>query len=102
MILIYISTIAIMIRWFIAASTGRFWQPAEFENVSNPDFENLKHLQNLGHFLMAEGSRRQVMELVLNGGDNTSVIPVITYLAGLFVAAVMSKQIFLNGLLIEE
>ena len=67
-----------MICRLLVESAGHFWQPAEFENVSNPDFENLKHLQNLGHFLMAAGSRIQVMELVLNGGDNTSVIPVIT------------------------
>ena len=33
----------------IAESAGHFWQPAEFENVANPYFENLKHLQNPGH-----------------------------------------------------
>ena len=34
-------------------STGHFWNPEEFENIANPDFENIKQLQNLGHFLLA-------------------------------------------------
>ena len=40
-----------MIRRSISGSVGHLWQPAEFENVANIDTENLKHLQNLGHFL---------------------------------------------------
>ena len=38
-----------MIRWSLADSSGHFWQPLEFVNVVNLDFENIKHLQNLGH-----------------------------------------------------
>ena len=52
MILTYIFAIAIMIHWLLAVSDGHFWQPAEFKNVVNPDFENLKHLQNLGFFFL--------------------------------------------------
>ena len=44
-----------MIFWFIAASAVQFWRPAIFKNVASPYFENLKHLQNLGHFLLTEG-----------------------------------------------
>ena len=55
MILTYIFAIAIMIHWLLAVSDGHFWQPAEFKNVVNPDFENLKHLQNLGHFSLTAG-----------------------------------------------
>ena len=34
-------------------SAGHIWWPAEFENVANPDFENLKHLQNPGNLTLA-------------------------------------------------
>ena len=37
-----------MIRWSLAESDGPFRQPAEFEDVENPDIENLKRLQNPG------------------------------------------------------
>ena len=40
----------------IAESNGLFWQPAEFENVANPDYTILKHLQKLGHFLLTAAS----------------------------------------------
>ena len=42
----------------LGESDGLFWQPAEFENVANPDFENLKHLQNPGHLPLTEASMR--------------------------------------------
>ena len=42
--------IIIMLCWYLAESAGHFWQPEKFENVANPDFNNLKHLQNLGNF----------------------------------------------------
>ena len=42
-------SITIIIRWFLAESAGHFWWTAEFKNVANPDFDNLKHLQNPGH-----------------------------------------------------
>ena len=45
-----------MLRWSRADSTGHFWQPAEFKNVENPDFENLKHLQNPGHLSLTAPS----------------------------------------------
>ena len=44
-----------MLYWFLSESAGYFWKPEEFENVENPDPENLKHLQNLGHFFLAKG-----------------------------------------------
>ena len=47
----------IMLRQLIGESYGHFWKPTEFENVANPDFENLKHLQNPGHLFMAKGCR---------------------------------------------
>ena len=37
-----------MLPRLLAESAGNFWQLAEFENVVDPDFENLKHLQNPG------------------------------------------------------
>ena len=33
-----------MIRLLLAESAGPFRKPAEFENVEDPDFKNLKHL----------------------------------------------------------
>ena len=49
--------ITIMLRWLLAESAGHFWQPAEFENMANPDFENLKHLQNCGNLPLTAASR---------------------------------------------
>ena len=46
---------SIMLRKSLAESAGHYWQPAEFENVANPDFENLKHLQNPGHVFLTKG-----------------------------------------------
>ena len=31
-------------------SVGHFWQPSELKNLENPNLEQLKHLQNLGHY----------------------------------------------------
>ena len=47
---------SIMLRRLLAEGAGHFFQPAEFENVANPDFENIKHLQNQGHLLLTETS----------------------------------------------
>ena len=44
----------IMLRRLLAESAGHFWWPAEFEDVANPYFENLKHLQNPGHLLLTK------------------------------------------------
>ena len=45
-----------MTRQLLAKIAGHFWWPAEFENVANPDFEHLKHLQNPEHLLLTEPS----------------------------------------------
>ena len=37
-----------------------FGIPEKFENVANPDFENLKHLQNPGHLSMTAPSIHKV------------------------------------------
>ena len=50
------AAITTMIRRSLAESAGHFWQPAEFENVANPDFENIKHLQNPVHLPLNEPS----------------------------------------------
>ena len=42
-------SITIMLHRLLVESAGNFWQPAEFKNVANPDFGNLKQLQNPGH-----------------------------------------------------
>ena len=48
--------ITIMLPQLLAESVGPFWQPAELENVANPVFENLKHLQNPGHLSLTSPS----------------------------------------------
>ena len=59
--------IIIMLRWSLAESAGHFWWPAEFENVANPDFENLKHLQNPGHLPLTTA---------IISGDRLNIFPV--------------------------
>ena len=49
-------TTTIMFRQLLAEIAGNFWQAEEFENVANPDFENLKHLQNSGYLLLTKSS----------------------------------------------
>ena len=44
--------ITIMIHRSLAESSDHFWWPAEFENVANQYFENLKHLQNQVYLLL--------------------------------------------------
>ena len=51
-----------MLLWLLAESAGHFRQPAEFENVENPYFENLKQLQNPGQFLMTKGFMSLTLE----------------------------------------
>ena len=41
--------ITVMLRRSRDESAGHFWWTAEFENMENPEFENLKHLQKPGH-----------------------------------------------------
>ena len=45
-----------MLYRLLAESAGNFWQPEKFENVANPDFENLKHLQKPGHLSLTAPS----------------------------------------------
>ena len=56
-----------MIHKLLAMSVVYFWQPEIPENMENPDFVNLKHLQNLGHFLLTEGCRCQGKEVKIGG-----------------------------------
>ena len=53
-------SITIMLRQSRAESAGHFWWTVEFENMANPDFGNLKHLQNLGHFSLTADSRSKM------------------------------------------
>ena len=55
-----------MLRRSLAESTGHFWWPAEFENVANPYFENLKHLQNPGHLSLTAYSKFGIVILLAN------------------------------------
>ena len=48
--------ITVILRRFLAESADHFWQPAEFENVTNSYLENLTHLQNPGHLLLTKPS----------------------------------------------
>ena len=43
-----------MLRRFLADSAVHFWWPEEFENVANPYFDHLKHLQNPGHLSLTK------------------------------------------------
>ena len=52
-----------MIHWSLAESAGHFWWPEEFENVANPYFGNLKHLQKQGHLSLTEPSIYMVPHL---------------------------------------
>ena len=49
-------SVTIMLYRSLGESAGQFWQSAEFENVANQYFENLKHLQNPGDLLLAAAS----------------------------------------------
>ena len=46
----------IMLRRLLAESAGHFWWPAEFEDVANSDFENIKHFHNPEHLPLTEFS----------------------------------------------
>ena len=48
--------ISVMLRLSLDENAGHFLWPAEFEKVANPDFENLKHLQNPGHLPLTVAS----------------------------------------------
>ena len=62
-----------MIRWSHDESAGHFWWPAEFENVANSDFGNLKHMQNPGHLLLtASSTHMKIAGLSWYGNVNSS------------------------------
>ena len=48
--------ITIMLRRLLADSAAYFWQRIEFKNVANPDFKNIKHMENPGHLSLTEPS----------------------------------------------
>ena len=45
-----------MLYWLLGDIFGRFWQLEEFENWANPDFVNLKYLQNPVHLPLTAAS----------------------------------------------
>ena len=53
-IIFFIIAIIITLNQLFAASYARFWWLSKFENLANPYFVNLKHLQNYEHFLLTE------------------------------------------------
>ena len=67
-IVFIVVAINIMLRWYLAESIGHYWQPAQFVNVVNPDFDHLKHLQNSGHLLLPAPS----VSYKKLGGNNIS------------------------------
>ena len=48
--------ITTMLHCLLADNNGYFWQPAEFKNVANPYFGNMKHLQNPKHLTLTSAS----------------------------------------------
>ena len=48
--------VIIMLHWSLSESSGHFWKPSEFNNVENPYFGNIKHLQNPGNLLLTAPS----------------------------------------------
>ena len=59
--------ITVMLRQYLAESAGHFRRPAEFVNAANPDFENLRHLQNPGQIFLTAPS---IVDLNLGKGTN--------------------------------
>ena len=45
-----------MLCWSLDDSSSQFWQPAKIENVANPDFDHLKHVQNPVYLPLIEAS----------------------------------------------
>ena len=56
--------ITIILRRLLTDRVDCFWQPAEFENVANLDFEHFKHLQSSGHLPLIEASIPSACALV--------------------------------------
>ena len=62
-----------MLRWSLSDSAGHFWQPSELENMANPDFENLKHLQNPGHLSLTKYIMLYSCDDIDNASANTTI-----------------------------
>ena len=57
-----LNDISMVLRRSFAENDGPFWCPEEFKNVANPDFKNLKNLQNPRHlFLTIPSIRRSTL-----------------------------------------
>ena len=41
--------VTVIFYWLLAASAGRSYPHKKFKNLTNLNFKNLIHLQNLGH-----------------------------------------------------
>ena len=48
-------------------SASHFWQPEEFENVANPYFKHLKHMQNPGHLSLTAPNKCRNLSMGLSG-----------------------------------
>ena len=62
-----------MIRRYLADSAGQFWWPEEFEDVTNPYFDNLKHLLNPGHLLLTKSSMFSSCDNIGTSSSNTTI-----------------------------
>ena len=60
--------INIMLGRSLDESAGHFWWPAEAENVANPDFGNLKHLQNPVNLPLTKASMLNLSQCVRSPG----------------------------------
>ena len=62
-----------MLRRLLANIAGHFWWPEESENVANPYFNNLKHLQNPGHLLLTKSSILYSCDEIGTDSANTTI-----------------------------
>ena len=62
-----------MLRCLLAESDGHFWWPEEFENVANPYFDNLKHLQNPGHLSLTKSIMLYSCDDIGTASANTTI-----------------------------
>ena len=69
-----------MIIWWLGESAGHFCHPAESKNVANPDFGNLKHLQNPVHLSLTKYSMSWCYQ-----GSPFSPLPEAPFLLGIFI-----------------
>ena len=62
-----------MLRRSFADSTGHFWWPEAFENVANPYFNCLKHLQHPGHLLLNKSIFLHFCDDIGTASANTTI-----------------------------